>query len=157
MCCGPPFSFDGAAGAVHGHGLRAARAEGIRHGRQEEGKRMLEITKWIATLVAAEFVYIFILETVMTTSDTTAKALGLDPESLKDKDMQVSMKNQGVYNLGIAGLSLMAAWVADSKVMLAAVMVYIVVVAAYGSMTVSKSILVKQGGFAIVALLSMIV
>ena len=118
---------------------------------------MQEITKWIATLDAAEFVYIFILETVMTTSDTTAKALGLDPESLKHEDMQVSMRNQGVYNLGIAGLSLMAAWVADSKVMLAAVMVYIVAVAAYGSMTVSKSILVKQGGFAIVALLSMIV
>lgn len=118
---------------------------------------MADITKWLATLVAAEFAYIFILETFMTTSETCAHALGMDPHVLKDPNMQISMKNQGVYNLGIAGLLLVCAWLVGSKIMLAAILIYIVVVAAYGSMTVNKSILVKQGGFAIVVLLSMLV
>ena len=99
------------------------------------------VTKILAVLTALEFVYIFYLETVKTDSEKTAKTFGMETSVLKNPNMNVSMKNQGVYNIGI--------------VMMACLMGYIVFVAAYGSLTVSRSILLKQGGLAILALISM--
>ena len=53
-------------------------------------------------LIAAEFAYIFYLETVIPDSGTTAKVFGMDVKDLKMPAMKPAMKNQGVYNLGIA-------------------------------------------------------
>ena len=114
------------------------------------------VTKILAVLTALEFVYIFYMETIKTDSEKTAKTFGMEASVLKNPNMNVSMKNQGVYNLGIAILILIALLFAPGKLMMACLMGYIVFVAAYGSLTVSKSILLKQGGLAILALFSLL-
>ena len=101
-------------------------------------------------LIAAEFAYIFYLETVIPDSGTTAKVFGMD---VKMPAMKTAMKNQGVYNLGIAVLLILAAFVLHSKYAVAGLLAYIVCVALYGSFTVSKTIILKQGGLAIIALI----
>lgn len=53
----------------------------------------------LATLVAVEFVFIFYLETIATSSERTAKVFGIDVEELKRPALNVLFKNQGVYNL----------------------------------------------------------
>ena len=114
------------------------------------------VTKIIAILAALEFVFIFYLETIRTDSEKTAATFGMDPEALKNPNMNVSLKNQGVYNLGIAALIVASLFVPGGKFMLLCLLLYIVFVAAYGSFTVSKSIILKQGGLAIIALISML-
>lgn len=114
------------------------------------------ITTILATLVALEFVYIFVLETVRTDSEATAKTFGMETEVLREPHMAVSMKNQGVYNLGIAILLLVAVFGLHSVGMTAALLAYIVFVAAYGAATVSRDIILKQGGLAILALASLL-
>ncbi|MDY5333127.1 MAG: DUF1304 domain-containing protein [Porcincola intestinalis] len=114
------------------------------------------VTKVLAVLTALEFIYIFYLETVKTDSEKTAKTFGMETSTLKNPGMNVSMKNQGVYNLGIAALIITALLFAPGKLMIGCLMAYIVFVAAYGSMTVSKSIILKQGGLAILALISLL-
>ena len=114
------------------------------------------VTKILAVLTALEFVYSFYLETVKTDSEKTAKTFGMDVSVLKNPNMNVSMKNQGVYNLGIAILIIIALLASPGKLMMGCLMAYIVFVAAYGSMTVSKSIILKQGGLAILALISLL-
>ena len=111
------------------------------------------LTTVLAALTALEFVFIFWLETIKTDSEKTAKTFGMDVSVLKDPNMNVSMKNQGVYNLGIAVLILVALF-AKQKAMLLCLMGYIVFVAAYGSATVNRSILLKQGGLAILTIIS---
>ncbi len=113
------------------------------------------ITKILAVLTAFEFVFIFYLETLKTDSEKTASTFGMEVSALKNPNMNVAMKNQGVYNLGIAVLIVVSLFV-PGKIMLASLMTYIVFVAAYGAMTVNKSILLKQGGLAILTLISLL-
>lgn len=105
----------------------------------------------IAILTALEFIYIFILETIKTDSEKTAKTFGMEQSILKQENMNVSMKNQGVYNLGIAALLIASIFI--SKAMLASIFAYIVLVAAYGAATVDKKIILKQGGLAMIGLI----
>jgi putative membrane protein len=114
------------------------------------------ISTILAVAVAAEFVYIFYLETIATSSSNTARVFGMEPSVLAEPHMATSMKNQGVYNLGIAVLVLLAALVMKNAGAVAALMLYIVAVAAYGSATVSKDIILKQGGLAILCLVSLL-
>lgn len=93
----------------------------------------------IAILTALEFIYIFILETIKTDSEKTAKTFGMEQSILKQENMNVSMKNQGVYNLGIAALLIASIFI--SKAMLASIFAYIVLVAAYGAATVDNSLI----------------
>ncbi len=78
----------------------------------------------------------------------------MDKSVLEDPNMNRAMKNQGVYNLGIAALLILTTFVFPAKWALVALLFYIVGVAAYGSFTVNKSIIVKQGGLAIIALIT---
>lgn len=116
------------------------------------------ITNILAVLTALEFVYIFYLETIKTDSEKTAKTFGMAQEALRQQNLNVSMKNQGIYNLGIAILIVVClATLPSSKLFLGLLMGYIVFVAAYGSITVDKLIILKQGGLAILTLISMVI
>ena len=114
------------------------------------------VTIVLAALVALEFVVIFILETLKTSSQKTADTFGMPVEELAKPHLSNALKNQGVYNLCIAGL-LAAGLLAGDAVLVASTLVMIVAVAAYGSVTVQRSIILKQGGLAIIALITLLV
>lgn len=112
------------------------------------------ITKILSILVAAEFLYIFYLETVATASAKTSKVFGVSTEELKNKTVSTLFKNQGVYNALIAVLIFVAVLGFGSKTAVICLMCYIVAVALYGSITSNPKILPMQGGLAILTLLS---
>ncbi len=112
------------------------------------------LTKVLATLVALEFFYIFYLETLATTSEKTSKVFGMDKEELERKSVNTLFKNQGAYNGLIGVLILLAVYAVGSKMAVICLMIYIILVALYGSFTSSPKILLTQGGLAILTLLS---
>lgn len=112
------------------------------------------VTKILATLVAAEFFFILYLETIATTSDRTSKVFGMTTAELNRPSVNTLFKNQGVYNGLIAVLVLVAVFGFTSKPAVVALMLYIVAVAAYGSVTSSPKIILTQGGLAMLTLLS---
>ena len=114
------------------------------------------ITKILSVLVAAEFIYIFYLETIATTSAKTSKVFGMTTEELSQKNVTVLFKNQGVYNGLISLLILLAVFAFASKAAVICLMVYIVAVALYGSFTSNPKIILMQGGLAILTLISCI-
>ena len=56
----------------------------------------------LTALVALEFVYIFYLETLQTTSEATSRVFNMSVETLNNTNITTLFKNQGVYNLMIA-------------------------------------------------------
>ena len=113
------------------------------------------ITLILASLVALEFFYILYLETIATTSAATARVFGMSQEELEQQSVNTLFKDQGVYNGLIAVLVLIAAFVQPSSFWLGIFMVYIILVAAYGAVTSDPKILLKQGGLAMMTLLSL--
>lgn len=112
------------------------------------------ITKVLAVLVALEFLYIMYLETMATTSEKTAKVFGMDQEELSRKSVNTLFKNQGVYNGLLSVLILLSVFIFVSKTAVILLMLYIVLVAAYGSFTSNPRIILMQGGLPILTLLS---
>ncbi len=117
---------------------------------------MTIFTTILGTLVALEFIYIFYLETLATTSAATSRVFKMTDNELSNKNVQTLFKNQGVYNLLIAVLVLVAVYIVSSVTWLALLMAYIILVAIYGGMTSDKAIILKQGGLAILTLVSML-
>ena len=91
---------------------------------------MHAITKVLSVLVALEFLYIFYLETLATTSEKTSSVFGMTTEELSQKNV--------------------------SKAAVVILMAYIVAVALYGSLTSNPKIILMQGGLAILTLISCI-
>ncbi len=89
-------------------------------------------TKILSVLVALEFLYIFYLETIATTSDKTSNVFGMTKDELGQKNVNVLFKNQGVYNGLLSVLILLAVFVFASKAAVICLMAYIVAVALYG-------------------------
>ncbi len=114
------------------------------------------ITTVLATLVALEFLYIFYLETIATTSDKTSKVFGMTREELSRKSVTTLFRNQGVYNGLISVLILIAVFAFASKIAVICLMCYIILVALYGSLTSNPKIILMQGGLAILTLISCI-
>lgn len=111
------------------------------------------ITKILSVLVAAEFLYIFYLETIATASTKTSKVFGMTKTELRQKNVNILFKNQGVYNGLLAVMILLAVFVFASKTAVVCLMGYIVAVALYGSLTSNPKIILMQGGLAILTLL----
>lgn len=110
----------------------------------------------LATLVALEFLYIFYLETLATTSDATARVFKMSKEELQRKSVNTLFKNQGVYNALNGVLILVAIYVLQSTAWLALLLGYILFVAIYGGLTSDKMIILKQGGLAILTLITLL-
>lgn len=117
---------------------------------------MTLLTIIFATLVALEFFYIFYLETIATTSASTSRVFKMTEEELARKSVNTLFKNQGVYNGLIALLILVALFIFPSGQWLALLMIYIILVAVYGGLTSDKAIIFKQGGLAMITLISML-
>ena len=91
------------------------------------------LTHIFVVLVAIEFIYIFYLETIATTSKKTSETFGITKEVLEGKNVNVLLKNQGVYNLLIAVMLLIALFIMHSKGTIVLLLNYIIIVAAYGA------------------------
>ena len=113
------------------------------------------ITVVLGSLVALEFFYIMYLETFATSSAKTAQVFGMEQAELERKALNTLFKNQGVYNGLLGLLVLIALYIQPSSVWLGLLMTYIILVAAYGAVTSDPKILLKQGGLAILTLISL--
>ena len=107
----------------------------------------------LATLVAVEHIYIMWLETIFTKSRTTAHTFNMDVEELSRPSVSTLFKNQGVYNLLLAVLILIAVWVTNDLFWTRCFLTYVALVAIYGGITSSPTIILKQGAPALVALI----
>ncbi|OTN75835.1 hypothetical protein A5886_000911 [Enterococcus sp. 8G7_MSG3316] len=115
--------------------------------------RLLSIV--LIILVAFEFFYIWYLETIMTKSDSTARVFHLKESDQTQPVVQTLFKNQGVYN-GLIGIGLIySVTFAQATLEIARLLLIgIILVAAYGSWTSDKKIILTQGGLAIIALIT---
>ena len=107
-------------------------------------------------LVALEFVYIFYLETLQTTSEATSRVFNMSVETLKNTNITTLFKNQGVYNLMIA-VGLVFGLIIGSREVVGFLLFNIIVVAVYGGLTSQMSIIWKQGGLAIITFLLLLI
>ncbi|MEC6748140.1 DUF1304 domain-containing protein [Marinilactibacillus sp. XAAS-LB27] len=109
----------------------------------------------LTTVVALEFFYIFYIQTIKTTSSTTSRIFNMNQNELKQKSLNTLLKNQGVYN-GLIGLGLLYStfFSTASLEITRLILIYIILVALYGSITSSRKIILTQGGPAIIALIS---
>ncbi|CRH91245.1 Predicted membrane protein [Chlamydia trachomatis] len=114
------------------------------------------ITIILGTLVALEFFYIFYLEMIATTSAATARVFKMSQEELQQKNVTTLFKNQGVYNLLIGVLILIAIYIFPSATWLGNLASYVILVAIYGGITSDKMIILKQGDLAILTLLTLL-
>ena len=107
----------------------------------------------LATLVAVEHIYIMCLETIFTKSRITARTFNMDVEELSRPSVSTLFKNQGVYNLLLAVMILIAVWVTNDLFWARCLLTYVALVAIYGGITSSPTIILKQGAPALVALI----
>ena len=116
---------------------------------------MTLISTILVTLVAVEFFYIMYLETIVPTSETTSRVFKMDKQELQRKSVTTLFKNQGIYN-GLIGIGLLySVFLSASPVELSRLLlIYIILVALYGSITSDKKIILTQGGLSILALFS---
>jgi putative membrane protein len=106
----------------------------------------------LSLLVAIEFFYILYLETFATTSASTGKVFSMTADELAQPKVQLLFRNQGIYNGLIAVGMLYATFV--QRDLLVPLLVYILLVAAYGAFSACKvALFFKQGGLALLTLL----
>ena len=98
-------------------------------------------------------IYIMCLETIFTKSGTTARTFNMEVEELSRATVSTLFKNQGVYNLLLAVLILIAVWVTNDLFWTRCFLSYVALVAIYGGITSSPTIILKQGTPALVALI----
>ena len=113
------------------------------------------LTDILVLLVALEFCFIFYLESVRTSSARTASVFGMEEGELKRPSVDLLFKNQGVYNLVIALMLILGAFVFHSPLVVllffALFLANIIVVAAYGAISSSPRIFPMQAGLAVIA------
>lgn len=113
------------------------------------------ITIILSLLVALEHFYIMYLETVATQSPATARIFGLPQEELERESVSNLFKNQGVYN-GLIAVFLIYGIFTANAILVTVFLANVVLVALYGSLTADRKIILKQGGLAILALLTLL-
>lgn len=113
------------------------------------------IIKIIGVLVALEFMFIMYLETFATTSQQTERTFHMTKNDLTNANVQLLLKNQGIYN-GLIGVAILyvALISKNTSELLLGMMLYIILVALYGAISSRNiSIFFKQASLAIILLM----
>ena len=113
----------------------------------------------LSILVAIEFFYIMYLETFATSSPTTGRVFNMTSEDHQNQKIQTLFKNQGIYNGLIAvGIIYALFFTHNYHNSLLAIMIYIILVALYGSFSSgNKSIFFKQGTLAVIVAILLLI
>jgi putative membrane protein len=99
------------------------------------------------------------LETFATTSSRTAKTFSMSKDDLENEKISTLLKNQGIYN-GLIGLGILYLLIFTKNYngSLLAIMIYIILVALYGSFSSgNKSIFFKQGTLAVIVAILLLI
>lgn len=110
-------------------------------------------------LVALEFLFIMYLETFATTSSRTAETFNMSKDDLENEKVNTLLKNQGIYN-GLIGVGILylLTFTQNYNNSLLAIMLYIILVALYGSFSSgNKSIFFKQGTLAVIVAILLLI
>ena len=113
------------------------------------------ITLILSVLVALEHFYIMYLETFATQSDATSRVFNMSKEELQRTSVTNLFKNKGVYN-GMIGVFLLYGVFTSNTTVVTIFLLNVILVALYGSLTADRKIILKQGGPAILALLTLL-
>lgn len=115
------------------------------------------ITIILASLAAFEQLYIMYIETFATQSKATQRVFNLSQEELANESVVSLFMNQGIYNGIIGAFILYGLFFVHSSEIVALFLINVNLAAIYGAITVDYKILFKQGGFAILALISLLI
>ena len=99
------------------------------------------------------------LETFATTSSRTADTFSMSKNDLQNEKVNTLLKNQGIYN-GLIGVGILYLLIFTQNYnnSLFAIMLYIILVALYGSFSSgNKSIFFKQGTLAVIVVVLLLV
>lgn len=111
------------------------------------------IINFVIFLVAIEAFEIMLLEMFGNQTNVAAKDFSISPEILKQKDVQIMMKNQGLYN-GFLGIGiLISKFILQNDPSVLMFIIFVIVAAIYGALTVNKKIIFTQGALPIIALI----
>ena len=112
------------------------------------------ITIILATIVALEHFYIFYLESIATQSDATSRVFNMDKEELVRPSVSSLFKNQGIYNALLGVFLLYGIYFSQNLEIVTIFVLFVIGAATYGSLTADKKIILKQGGPAILTLIT---
>ena len=105
---------------------------------------------------AVLFLYIMLLESFMTDSESTARVFKMSVRDLRGKNLNTLFKNQGIYN-GLLGIALLyGTYRPGGNMELSVVILSIMfLVAVYGGLSSDKMIILKQGALPFLSLVSL--
>ena len=130
--------------------------ENILRNREKNKMEFSIVNKILMTASGVLFLYIMLLETFMTDSESTARVFKITVRDLRGKNLNTLFKNQGIYN-GLLGIALLyGTYRPGGNIELSVVILSMMfLVAVYGGLSSDKSILLKQGGLPFLSLLSL--
>ncbi|HEU9679249.1 TPA: DUF1304 domain-containing protein, partial [Streptococcus pneumoniae] len=114
------------------------------------------ITIILTTIVAWEHFYIFYLESIATQSDATSRVFNMEREELAHPSVSLLFKNQGIYKALLGVCLLYGIYFSQNLEIVTIFVLFVIGAATYGSLTADKKIILKQGGSAILALISIL-
>ncbi|HFI0143830.1 TPA: DUF1304 domain-containing protein [Streptococcus suis] len=112
-------------------------------------------TTILASIVALEHLYIMYLETFATHSDSTSRVFNMTKDELQRKSVTTLFKNQGIYN-GLLAIFLLYGIFTGNLEITTIFVLFVIAAAVYGAISSNPKILLKQGGPAILALISIL-
>lgn len=117
------------------------------------------IIKIMGILVALEFMFIMYLETFATNSQQTRRTFHMTKNALTNSNVQLLLKNQGIYN-GLIGVTILyiVLFSKNMSELLLGIMIYIILVALYGAISSRNiSIFLKQASLAVILFVLLLV
>jgi len=120
---------------------------------------MIQVILSILVLaVAAEHIFIMLLEMFFIQASTAKRAFDVDSKLIARKEVRVMFANQGLYN-GFLAMGLFWSFFSPEAMIVPLRFFFlgcVIIAAIYGSITANKKIIIKQGGLAILAIIILI-